>query len=280
MILKSQLWSQINIFETCMDKPIYQRLIKLNGNIKPKTHILTIALANNQYPLIVKDASILLASKMKSEINEPNYDLINSLNINYEFSFHQNYFLESSYNSLLQWTYFKTNKWIVDAFTHSSGFTVYCFSFGGGTRIVNEKKIRLFDLHCGLTIGITNNSIGKGGGLSGDFYYKDGNGNVGVLSYSWNYKIISRIGYGFYSAISKDIRITDNLFATFKYQYQFGKRSEFTEHVIHYDIPTLAINETVRASNTFEGQMFNLGLRWVFDANKEINFTNSKKINS
>jgi hypothetical protein len=271
MILNNKLWSQENLIDKNLVKSIHQSLIKLQGNIKPQTHILTIALANNQYPLIIKDPSVLLAKEIKSEMNEPNYKLVSALNINYQFSILKNYFLESSFNSLRQWTYFKTNEWIVDMYQHVSGFSVYCFSFGGGIRIVGENKFRFFDIHSGLTIGITDNPKGKGQSFSSSFYYQDGNENIGLLSYSWQYQIISRVSYGFYIGLSKDIRITDNLFATFKYQNQFGKRHEFTNHTITYNIPTLGISETVRASNTLKGQMMCLGLRWVFSSKKEKN---------
>lgn len=232
--------------------------------IKPSTHILTIAVSNNRFPVILNSPSILLPSEMVSRIYEPSTGLVNSAFFNYEYSLPKNFFVEASFQYLRRWTYFKTNESIVRHHYYMSGFSTFSTSFGSGYRFVGANNLRFFDVHFGFTVGITDNPLGYGQALTNTFEYIDNNGNQAQLYYSWEYRIKSRFSLGFYLGISKDIRITKNLYATFKYHYQFGKWSKITDHTIGYSISNLNINETVKASITEKGQMFALGLRWFF----------------
>lgn len=237
--------------------------------IEKNKHLISFYAVNNQYPLIIKDPSLLLANEISKGF-PPAFGrslggTVDALFINYQYTLPKNFFVESGFQYLKYWTNFRTDEWIVKAYDNLSGFSTLSFSFGGGYRLVGEHNLRFFDVHAGFTMGITDNKIGSGQSFSGSLPYQDGNGNSGVLEYAWQYKIISRTSFGFYLGVSKDIRITKNLYATARYHFQLGKNSKLTEHFIQYNIPTLGINEVVRASNTAKGQMFGIGLRWFFD---------------
>jgi|SRR5690554_43114 len=237
--------------------------------IKPGTHILSLLPSNNQYPLIIHDPSVLLKRETTRGFNKHLTFAIDALYLNYEYALPKNFFVESGFKYLKHWTYLETNDWIIKygGFRKDfrSTFSTLSFNFGGGYRFVGENNLRFFDVHAGFSLGITDNPVGNGGSFSASKPYEDSNGDQGIMSYSWIYRISSRYYYGFYLGLSKDIRVTKNLYVTARYHYQFGKNSELTEHLINYDLPTLDINNTVRASNTAKGQMYALGLRWFFD---------------
>jgi len=236
-------------------------------------HIISFYGVNNQYPLIIKDPSLLLADEIYKGFS-PSFGrglgaTVDALYINYQYTLPKNFFVESGFQYLKYWTNFRTDKWIAGFNDNLSGFSTLSFSIGSGFRFVGENNLRFFDVHAGFTLGITDNKIGSGQSFSNSFPYQDGNGNIGVMNYAWQYRIISRHSFGFYFGFSKDIRITKNLYVTARYHYQFGKNSELTEHIINYNLPTLGINNTVRASVTAKGQMFGVGLRWFFDKKQE-----------
>lgn len=260
-------WGQSS-FHSFNDKPTEntikreERRLIANG-----THIISFLAANNQYPLIIKDPSFLLDGEITRGIplRKPFFNIVDGLYINYQYSLPKNVFLESGFKYLKYWTYFETNEWILNYYDHLSGFSTLSFSIGGGYRLIGKNNLRFFDLHSGFSLGITDNQIGSGQSLSNYVNYKDNNGNPEVLSYSWQYQIISRYSLGFYLGVSKDIRVTKNLYATVRYHYQFGKKSELTDHLINYYASALNYSNTVRASNTAKGQMIAIGLRWLFD---------------
>ncbi|RFC55670.1 hypothetical protein [Brumimicrobium aurantiacum] len=232
--------------------------------IEPGTHILTLALSNNRYPLIIKDPSALLDSEIITEFSNPARKLADALYINYQYSLPKNFFVEAGFKYLKHWTYFKTNDWAISMETDISSFSTLSFSLGSGYRFVGENNLRFFDVHAGVTLGITDNPVGNGGSFSRSFEYTDYNGNTGMFSYNLQYQITSRYSLGFYLGLSKDIRVTKNLYLTARYHYQFGENSELTGHTISYSLPTLGLYDTVKASNTAKGQMLALGLRWMF----------------
>ncbi|MGM0477813.1 MAG: hypothetical protein ACQERC_01225 [Bacteroidota bacterium] len=218
----------------------YQFNIKMDLShkrlIKPGTHIISAFASSNQYPLIIKDPSILLYSEITRgfTFKKPYFNTVDALYVNYQYTLPKNFFLEGAFKYLKYWTYFETNDWIIDFYDHLSGFSTLSFSLGGGFRFVGQNNLRFFDLHAGLSFGITDNPIGNGQYLSNSVTYQDGNGNQGTLNYSWQYQFISRYSLGFYLGLSKDIRVTKNLYVTARYHYQFGKNSELTEHTINF----------------------------------------------
>jgi hypothetical protein len=237
--------------------------------IDANKHLLSFYGVNNQYPLIIKDPSLLLADEIFKGL-PPSFGrrlgwTVDALFINYQYTLPKNFFVESGFQYLKYWSNFRTDKWIAEYYDNLGGFSTLSFSIGTGYRFVGENNLRFFDFHTGFTLGITDNKVGTGQSYSDSFPYQDGSGNVGIVNYLVEYRIKSRTCLGFYLGLSKDIRITKNLFATARYHYQFGKNSELTDHFIQYNIPTLGINEVVRASSTAKGQLVGVGLRWLFD---------------
>ncbi|MCC5924799.1 MAG: hypothetical protein JJT77_13530 [Crocinitomicaceae bacterium] len=260
-------WSQSS-FHSFNDNPKESNVKREERrSIANGTHIISFLAANNQYPLIIKDPSLLMDGEITRGIplRKPFFNIVDGLYINYQFSLPKNIFLEAGFKYLKYWTYFETNEWVLNYYDHLSGFSTLSFSFGGGYRLIGKNNLRFFDLHSGFSLGITDNQKGSGQSLSNYVNYIDNNGNLEELSYSWQYQITSRYSLGFYLGASKDIRVTKNLYTTVRYHYQFGKSSELTDHVINYNISSLNLSNTVRASNTAKGQMVAIGLRWLFD---------------
>lgn len=240
--------------------------------IQPGKHIISLLPSNNQYPLILEKSDVFIKDESTRGLLTRHATKIDALYLNYEFTLPENFFVASGFKYLRQWTYLQANRAVIQNggfnYDHVSSFATLSFNVGAGYRFVGKNNLRFFDVHAGLSIGFTDNPIGSGGYYYNSKPYEDINGNQGVMNYGWSYQISSRYYYGFYLGISKDIRITKNLYLTARYHYQFGKNSKLTEHLIHYELPTLGINNTVRASNTAKGQMFALGLRWLFDSSQ------------
>lgn len=264
---------QLQALDDNHEKIAKLRLKTEKRKIKQGTHILSFYAVNNQYPLIIKDPSLLLSKEISKgfprSFGRSLGGTVDALYINYQYTLPKNFFVESGFQYLKYWTNFRTDEWVSEMFDNVSGFSTFSFSLGGGYRFIGENNLRFFDIHTGFTLGVTDNKIGSGQSHSYVWFYQDGNGNAGVMNYSWQYRITSRYSLGFYLGISKDIRINENLYVSARYHYQFGKNSELTEHIINYDLPTIGINNSVRASVTAKGQMFGLGLRWLFDRKQE-----------
>ena len=263
-VMKSIMYKKVNYFS--MDNT-QKRADK--RYVKPGTHILGFSVSNNQHPLILHDPSVLLKAEHSEPINKYLIFLINGWSLNYQYSFPENFFVEGNLKYMRHGTPIKLNDWVVKYAGlrnfYESNFSTISLDIGGGYRFVGKNNLRFFDVHAGFSIGMTDNPVGNGGGYSEAAPYVDGNGNKDILSIGYIYRISSRMYYGFYLGISKDIRITENLYLTARYHYQFGKKSTITEHLISYDIPSLGIKETVRGSITGKGEMLSLGLKWYFD---------------
>jgi hypothetical protein len=89
-------------------------------------------------------------------------------------------------------------------------------------------------------------------------------GNEGDSEFLMQYTIKNRVNLGFYVGLSKDIRITENLFLTARFNNHFGSNSIISEHVFNYSLSTYGIIEEVRGNLTAKGRMLALGLRWIF----------------
>lgn len=239
--------------------------------IEKGTHIISILASNNQYPFILEDPNFILDNEASKGVFGISPKLVDAFYFNYEYALPKNFFIEAGYKKLYHWMNLKTvgNEkvdMVVDVEANSSLFSTHSFNLGGGYRIVGQNNLRYIDIHAGFSVGRTDNPVGSGGStFSAKLPYEDFNGDKGLMDLSWKYKISSRYYYGFHLGVSKDIRVSKNLYLTARYHYQFGKNSEVSEHLIDYTIPTLNIKESVRGSNTAKGQMFALGLRWVFD---------------
>lgn len=234
--------------------------------IHPNRHIFSLIASNNQYPLILRNPSGLLQQNFTRGFDS--FTLLDALYINYQYTLNDNFFVETGFKYLKYNYGYETNNWMVkygQTSAFASLYSTFSFDFGSGYRVVVNNNLRLFDVHAGVSIGITDNPVGSGGSFNASSEYTDGMGSEGIFEINSSYSITNRINFGTYFVLSKDIRITDNLYLTARYHRHFGQRSEISEHTINYSLSTLNIQNEVRANLTAKGEMYGVGLRWVFD---------------
>lgn len=234
--------------------------------IHPNRHIFSLIVTNNQYPLILRNQSALLQQNFTRGFDT--FTLLDALYINYQYSLNRNFFIESGFKYFKYYYGYEANQWIVKYGRTSAFASLYSalsFDLGSGYRIVVNNNLRLFDVHAGVSIGITDNPVGSGDSFNNSSEYTDEMGNEGIFEINSSYSITNRVNFGAYFGLSKDIRITDNLYLTVRYHRHFGQSSEISEHTINYSLSTLNIQNEVRANLTAKGEMYGVGLRWVFD---------------
>ncbi len=233
--------------------------------IQPNKHILSILVSNNQYPLILQSSSAFLTQDFTRGLRKrPQVDAVY---LNYQYSLKNNFFIEGGFKYLSYFTGFRANYGLISfgiAEVTSKAFNTFSFDIGLGYRILVNNKLRLFDFHSGFALGVTNNKVGSGGEEYLTGIYVDGMGNEGDSEFLMQYTIKNRVNLGFYVGLSKDIRITENLFLTARFNNHFGSNSIISEHVFNYSLSTYGIIEEVRGNLTAKGRMLALGLRWIF----------------
>lgn len=230
-----------------------------------KTHIIGFLASNNQYPLILQHSSALLNPYFTRGFDT--FTFLDALYLNYQYNTKTNVFLEIGFKYLKYYFGYETNDWLIQSGTNKSFQSLYStlsLDLGAGYSLNSRRNKNLVNLHTGLNIGFTDNSVGSGGVYSDESTYIDAMGNEGVFSIQSSYFITNRTRIAIYLGFSKDIKITENLFFTIRYNRTFGKRMTFSEHHISYSLSTFNIQNQVRANLTSRGQMYALGLRWYF----------------
>lgn len=238
------------------------------SSIKPNEHIFSILASNNQYPLILLGPSVFLQQNFTRPFAFTKRYMIDAAYLNYEYTLKHNFFVEGGFKYLKYVTGFKSNFWIINKagpyYYSESLYSTLSFDFGSGYRIIVNDNIRLFDFHAGISIGITNNKIGTGRISYLNNTYIDAMNNIGILEYYSEGIITNRFNLGYYIGISKDIRVTNNLYFTARYNNHFGENSIVSKHIINYSLSTLGIVNSVPAKLTAKGKMYAIGLRWIF----------------
>lgn len=146
-----------------------------------------------------------------------------------------------------------------DYFTHQ-------LNIGAGYRVIGKRKnYHFFNLHTGLSIGLIPEK--KGATIEG------GNASMSMgtnlynytLSYSYQTEILSSILFAPYIGISKDFRLTKNMFISLVYRYQHGlnklsKRSIIYQNSEEYTTPQSATNYMNGTEHTIQvGLKFKIG---------------------
>lgn len=238
------------------------------SSIQPKKHILSILVSNNQYPLILQGPSTFLEQNLTQGFRIGNRPLIDAVYLNYQYSLKHHFFVETGFKYIKHYIGYKANRWFVNSAgtlkeIHST-YSTLSFDIGTGYRIIVNNNLRLFDVHTGVSLGFTDNKIGAGSNLSSSSTYIDAMGNVGTVELFAQQIITNRFNLGFYLGLSKDIRVTDNLYLTARYNNHFGKKSVISESTIYYSLSTVGIVNVVKANTTAKGKMYAVGLRWIF----------------
>lgn len=236
--------------------------------IAAKKHLLSFSASHNLYPLILETPSILMDGDLITRTTH-RVGLIDALYINYQYTVNPSMYLETGFKYIKHYHGYNGNIYhFINGGIINDLFSIYStlsFDFGCGYRIITNNNFRLFDLHAGISLGMVDNKVGSGGTFSPPpSIYTDRNGNTGVLNFSSSYIITNRTNLGSYIGVSKDIRITENLYITARFHNHFGKNRSFSQHTINYSLSTIGVENEAYGRITSKGRMYALGLKWLF----------------
>jgi hypothetical protein len=236
------------------------------STIAPNKHILSLLPSNNQNPLILQSQSAFLLQDTHLKAHTF-FGKVDALYVNYQYTLKRNCFIEGGFRYVNYLNGYNGNRAMMLAGVIGYARTVYAtyaFDVGTGFGVVVNNNLKLFNVHAGINLGIIDQKLGTYLSFQHSMPYLDGNENLGIFEISTIYTIKKKANVGFYLGLSKDIRITENLYLTGRFHNYFGSKEGFSEHVINYSLPTYNITEEVRGNLSLKGRMVALGLRWVF----------------
>lgn len=228
-------------------------------------HVFGIFATNNNFPIQLQNPSLMLIQN--ASLGFTSLRTFDAIYLTYNLNFKKNFFLETGLTYVTIFHGYKTNNWLTwnggRFFSFMSAYSALVSNFGLGYKIVTNTNKRLFDIQSGFSIGFTDNKVGSGNQVFDTFNYSDFNNNSGTVIINSNYKILNRTFGGLYFGISKEIKITENLYFAARYLSQYGFTS-ISEHNYQYTISGLGIESTVRGKITPRNRVLGLGLRWHF----------------
>jgi len=228
-------------------------------------HVLGVFGANNQFPINLQGPSMLL-------LPDPTYGFtsfryFSEIFLSYNLNLKKNYFLDAGIRYTTIFHGYETNQWLMfnggELAAFQSAYRILSLNVGGGYRIVTNTGIKLFDFYGGATLGLLDNPVGAGNQELQIISYTDASNNSGVVFLNHGYRVVNRTFLGFYFGISKEIKITNNLYGAFTYLSHYGF-STLSEHNYNYFIPNLGIENSIKGRITPRSRMFAFGLRWHF----------------
>jgi hypothetical protein len=198
---------------------------------------------------------------MKSYAEDPNgfirdsYGQSISTRLMVEKGLKNNFFLEAGYQFIEYYGSLKFKD--LSMTTSSNDFFTHQLNMGAGYRVIGKKKnYHYFNIHSGLSIGFIPEKKGAtatgGGSMSfgtiTDYY---------ELSYSYETEILSSVLIAPYIGLSKDFCLSERLFITLMYRYQYGlnklsQRSITYQNNEQYPTPQNASNFTNGTEQTFQ----------------------------
>jgi hypothetical protein len=229
-------------------------------------HVVGIFATNNQFPIRLQDPSLMLVQNASLGLRRTR--IFGAICLSYNLNLkNSNFFLEGGLTYVTVFHGYTTNNWLSwnggRNSSYMNAYGILSTNLGAGYRIVTNTNKRLFDIQSGLSIGFTDNKKGAGNQDFDSFTYTDFNNNSGLIAISSDYKIVNRTFVGIYFGISKEIRVTDNLYLSATYLNQFGF-SAISEHSYQYVISGLGVENVVKGSVSPRSRTFGLGLRWHF----------------
>lgn len=169
-----------------------------------------------------------------TNFKDPNNFFINGMilqnnttfpNITYEHGIRDNFFAEIGYNFIGQGvTIGRKIDEDVSFSYYRNYYSNHDIQLGIGYRVITENNFNLFNLHAGLFIGVSNLNKLRFNELIKDTAYISVNEPQTNEKYLIidNINSLSRISFGPYLGLSKDIRISKNVRLFFKYVHRFG----------------------------------------------------------
>jgi len=235
--------------------------------IDSKKHLLSLSASHNLYPVGVAPSLLMEGEYITKTTSR--LGLIDALYINHQFTLNQKLHLETGFKYVKHYHGYQGNLYhFINGGRFGEMMSIYStffFDFGGAYRVITNNNFRLFDLHAGISIGIADKKAGTTGSFSTTRTYTDWDGNSGILNFSSSYVITNRMNFGWYVGVSKDIRITENLYLTGRFHNYFGKSRSFSHHTINYSLSTIGVQSETYGNITSKGRMYSLGLKWLFN---------------
>lgn len=138
----------------------------------------------------------------------------------YEHGIGNNFFFEMGYTYLRQGVFYGRQVNTMSFSRYYSFFSNHNIQLGIGYRVINKNNFHFFDLHGGIFMGIPNKKIKNLPIVQIDNYEDYYTTNKYSIFLSVNH--ISSLSLGTYFGISKEIRLSKDVFFFIKYIQQFG----------------------------------------------------------
>jgi hypothetical protein len=234
------------------------------NQIEGNRHLLSFSASQNRFPLILTYPTILMEGDVYNR-NRHGINAVDALYINYQYTLDPSFYLEAGYKFQLYYFGYYSDWYLGIGGEDLSTYNVNSFDLGGGYRFKAENGLRLFDVQAGLNVGIASQPRGYVWSDENTRNYVDWSGNQGVFDVRLEYEMMHRVNLGWYLGLSKDIRVTENLFLTARYHRYFDVGRNFSRHTINYSISTLGVQHETYGRMSTRGETFALGLKWLFD---------------
>lgn len=235
-----------------------------NGNKRAK-HVIGVFATNNRYPIYMQNPSLILLQ----EANLPSraFGIFNDIYLNYTYNLKKNFSLEGgiSYQSVFHG--YRINEWLAmnggPLSDFWSAYKLLSFNIGTGYKIITSSNKKLFDIQTGFTFGFSDNKRGNGKSYFVSDPYTAANNSSGNVSVASSFRVVNSSFIGLYFGLSKEVKVTDNLFVSATFLNQFGF-STLSEHTYQYFVTGIEIENTVKGIVSPRSRTIGIGLRWHF----------------
>ena len=222
-------------------------------------------MTNGRSPIIFNSPSLVLVNNTTLPFRS--FGAFNELYVNYNLKLKNNLFFEGGLRYTTMFHGYTVNEWLVGVQGSSKEYVSiygqFVFNMGAGYKMNINQKRNIFDVQAGLIVGFTDQQKGVGGQIFGVFPYTDATNNSGTLAIVSNYRIQNAGFWGLYYGISKEVKVTKNLYASAMYNFQLGL-STISEHTFQYEVSGLGIENSVKGVITARSRILGLGLKWHF----------------
>lgn len=240
------------------------------GIVEKNRHSIGFSIATNYFPLTISPTSSVIKTTPNFKFfPRHNSFFLKSAYFDYGFHLAKNIFVECGIGYVNNYSsatidlssFGQTNEFSY----YVSAFNTYSLDLGAGYKVVVKNKVRLFDLRFGMHLSILDGQLRSFNPTELTSIFSNSSGQQLSFTMTESDNIVKNIAVGTYLGVSKDISLTKNLFLNLRYNKYFGKNMILSRHVFSYQIPDLNIDNSVDGAISSAGQMYSLGLHWVFN---------------
>ena len=241
---------------------------KINKRTLPGTHVFSLLGVGNRNLLVLDNPTLLFKGRYNyRRVNR--IQLVDAVYFNYAYILSSKLFFEAGFRYVNHFTTFTINPVVVKYGLRQdahSNFATLSFNVGSGYRVIDAKNRNWVTLLYGLNFGIVDMDTEKGTESFYSIYepYENINGELDYLYIESLRETIRRTYFGAYLGVSKDIRITRNLYATIRFHYQFAPFQRLTKHTIYYSLPSYNTEQELTGGLSASGFMYGFGFSWFF----------------